>query len=189
MRHVVMALLLCGACGGSKDEDKKEPPGTGTGTGTGTMTGPGPAVATVDAAPVALPDAAPAPPPLVDLPPLVISDADEATIKKGINLNNAGYVFHKDKKWAEAEAKYTEAVRADPGNTRARFNLACVYSSSGQTDKAFYVLGQFKQPGCRACDAVLLKAKVDREWKAHLKDPRFLALQEGITAEPTDIKK
>lgn len=184
---VVGLVVLAAACGGKKEADK-EASGAGTGSalasGHGTGTGAVAAVV-IDAAPAPPPDAAP----LVDLPPLVIGELDEATIKKSINLNNAGYAAHKKQDWATAEAKYTEAVRADPGNTRARFNLACVYSSSDQADKAFFVLGQFKQPNCRACDAVLLKAKVDREWKARLDDPRFVALQEGITGEPTDTEK
>src|SRR6185503_5523640 len=127
MRHpgVVLLLLVVVACGGKKEEPKPEKKQEQKqGSGTGTQVGPGPVI--VDAAPVAVVDAAPAAaPPLVDLPPLVIADADEDTIKNSVNLNNAGYAAHKKKDWPTAEAKYTEAVRADPGNLRARFNLAC----------------------------------------------------------------
>jgi hypothetical protein len=180
MRALVIGFVLCAACGGNKEE-----PGASTGTGTGTGTGSAVAAVPVDAAP-SPPDAAPL---LGDLPPLVITEADDATIEASAALNNAGYAAHKKKDWAVAAAKYTEAVKRDPGNLRARYNLACVYSSSDQADKAFALLAQFRRPDCRACDAVLVKAQDDHEWAARTRDPRFLAIVDGLAPEPTDIKK
>ncbi|KAB2893233.1 MAG: tetratricopeptide repeat protein [Kofleriaceae bacterium] len=135
------------------------------------------------------PAPADAPSLLGDLPPLLLAEVDEATIKSSVALNNAGYAAHKKKDWATAEAKYREAVKADPGNLRARYNLACVYSSSDQAERAFAVLEQFKRPDCRACDAVLVKAKEDREWAARTQDPRFLAIVDGLTPAKTDMKQ
>lgn len=189
MRQWGLVVLVCVACGGSKESkeqaNEQAKPVEGSGSAAASGTAVAVAVDAAPAVPVAPPDAAP----LVDLPPLVVGEADEETIKKSVNLNNAGYVAHKKQDWPTAEAKYTEAVRADPGNLRARFNLACVYSSSDQADKAFFVLAQFKQADCRACDAVLLKAKADREWQARLQDPRFVVLQDGLAPTPTDLKQ
>ena len=193
--------VLVGGCGGKKEDTEASGiGGTGSAGGSGSASGSGSVVASGSAsgsgsaaasgsasggAGVAAADASP----LGDLPPLSLAEADEETIKKSVDLNNVGYAAHKKKDWPAAEAGYIDAVKADPGNLRARFNLACVYSSSDQADKAFAVLSQFKVPDCRACDAVLLKAKTDHEWKARLTDPRFVALQDGITAETTDLKQ
>src|SRR5207253_3445607 len=76
--------------------------------------------------------------------------ANRADIEAAEKLNNEGYAFHVKKDWANAFAKYGDALKQDPGNLLARYNLASAYHSSGDDVKALALLAQFKQPSCRA---------------------------------------
>lgn len=164
---------------------KKESPSP---SATPTAAGSGSAAA----APVAIDAAAAAAPIdaslLGDLPALVVGDADKATIEASVKLNTAGYELHKKKQWTGAADKYREAVTADPGNLLARYNLASVYASSGEADKALAALAQFKVPDCRACAGILLHAATDSEWKALHADSRFKAIVGDVAVEPFDMK-
>jgi len=63
--------------------------------------------------------------PAGDLPAL--ADVDNKAIEASFELNNAGYLLHKQKKFDDAAAKYREAVESDPADLLARYNLASAW--------------------------------------------------------------
>lgn len=178
MKNVLLVALLLVACDGKKDAEPAAAPASA----------PDPVPGKLDAAPPVIVDAAAVDALLAHLPALDVTAVDRATIEKSVALNAAGYAAHKKKDWPTAIAKYTDAVVADPGNLVARYNLACVYVSSGKVDEGFELLAQFDRPDCRACGATLLHAKNDGEWKPVAADPRFTALVGDVTVAPVKLK-
>jgi hypothetical protein len=172
MRTAVLLLML--AC--SRGDDPASPP---------------------PAAPPAPPPAKPAPVDAAvidaaaraDLPPLDLAEVDAKNMTQSIDKNTAGYKQHAAKHYPEAAAAYTEAIKLDPGNLLARYNLASVYSSTNEDDKALALLAQLERSDCRACTGILVHAKTDGEWKHLAKDPRFTAIVDGATADKVDLKK
>jgi hypothetical protein len=175
VKQVLLVAVVLVSCDGKKDGQP--------------AAAAGPVPSNIDAAPPAVVDAAPVDALLAHLPALEVRDVARAAVEQSVALNTAGYAAHRKKDWPTAIARYTEAVLADPGNLVARYNLACVYVSSGEVDEGFELLAQFDRPDCRACAATLLHAKRDGEWKPVAADPRFTALVGDVTVAPVKLKE
>lgn len=180
MRFAVLVLVISAAC--SKGSQTSANTGSGSAGGSAAPV----VVATADAT------AAPADASLLgDLPAFTLElPANRADIDAAEKLNNEGYAAHKKKDWATAIATYGEALKKDAGHMLARYNLASAYHSSGDDVRALLVLAQFKQPRCRACDAILLHSKTDSEWKGLAGNAEYNAIVGGVApAEKADLVK
>jgi len=175
---VAVVAIGCGS-----KESSSTSGGSGGGSGSGSAT-----TVAADAKPIAV-DAAAVASPLGDLPALSLADVDKAAIEASFKLNNEGYQLHKQKKFDDAAAKYRDAVKSDPANLLARYNLASAWLSAGKTDQALAVLAQFEHEDCRACTGILVHAKSDAEWKSVWTDPRFKAATDAAVADKVDRKK
>jgi tetratricopeptide (TPR) repeat protein len=118
-------------------------------------------------------DAVPAEP---TLPALDVAAVSEKQRLAGVKHNSAGLRLHRAGEYAEAIEQYRQALTADPGNLLARYNLASVYVTSEQVDRALEVLGQFAIDGCDACTARLIRARSDKEWAGLRENEKFKEL-------------
>jgi transposase InsO family protein len=118
------------------------------------------------------------------LPPISLDTPTRRARKASDRANSKALVaLHKGDRSA-ALAGFDRAVRADPGNLMARYNLACVWALGGQHAAALAELAALKKAGCPACVGRVVRAAKDKDWKALHTSPAFKALSAG-TAPPS----
>ena len=111
-----------------------------------------------------------------EVPKLVTAPPSRAQVDAGKKLNVEGLTLHRAKKLDAAIAKYTEALKQDPSNTIARYNLASAFVTKGDSKRALAILGQFQVKSCAFCLQRLRDARADKEWKPLWNDPAFKTL-------------
>jgi hypothetical protein len=158
-RLAAMAALALAACSERAVEEAGSEPATSSAP---------PASAT--------PAAPPAPPPPLDLSPL-----PEARITRSMELADEARALRRDGKLADAAARYTAALGADPGNLAARYELGAVHAAAGDTKAALDALRAFSVEGCPACAARLVRARADADWEPLSDQPDFQALTATAT--------
>ncbi|MBT8496020.1 MAG: tetratricopeptide repeat protein, partial [Deltaproteobacteria bacterium] len=121
-------------------------------------------------------------PDLSDFPPLTQQAFDAERVPAAKKLNRAALKEHRAGRFDQAIAGYKEALRADPGHTLARYNLASAAVSAGKVDYGLAVLTQLAELGCAPCLSHLRHARGDQEWSQLWADPRFLE----VTAAGTE---
>src|SRR3990170_3958577 len=121
---------------------------------------------------------APAPnlPAVPEVPALSTRPPGVDDARRGRALNVEGLKLHRAGKYGEAVAKYREALKVDPSNTIARYNLASVLVTKGEPKRGLAVLAQFRVAGCDKCRQRLRDAQADKEWEPLWKDPEFQAV-------------
>lgn len=112
---------------------------------------------------------------------------DKAEASRKVNAE--GLALHKDARYAEAIAKYREAVALDPANILAHYNLSCALNLSGATDEGLEILAQLKVDDCRACLAQLVWAARDSDWKGARQNPRFVEITRDIEVDSPSPKQ
>ncbi|MBL9018161.1 MAG: hypothetical protein JNL83_28500 [Myxococcales bacterium] len=108
-----------------------------------------------------------------DIPKLSLAPPGKAQVAEGKKKNVAALMLHRAKKYDAAVAGYIDALKADPSNTIARYNLASVLVTKGDTKRALDVLAQFQVTACDFCLQRLRDAQADKEWKPLWADARF----------------
>lgn len=108
-----------------------------------------------------------------DIPKLSLAPPSKAKVSEGKQKNIAALTLHRAKKYDAAVAGYIEALRSDPSNTIARYNLASVLATKGDTKRALEVLAQFQVAACDYCLQRLRDAQADKEWQPLWADARF----------------
>jgi len=108
-----------------------------------------------------------------DIPELSVAPPGKAQVADGKKKNIAALTLHRAKKYDAAVAGYIGALKADPSNTIARYNLASVLVTKGDTKRALEVLAQFQVAACDFCIQRLRDAQADTEWKPLWADAKF----------------
>lgn len=167
---VVVVAAVAAGCG--KKKDKPAPsvsPGATSGSGAG-----------ASASPVA---GGETPLPTIDLSPVKAARTREAR-----KLNSAGLELHRAKDYSAAKAKFSAAVRSDPGYIIARYNLACAHNLAGEGDRALSLLGEIKAAGCPTCLGRLVRAREDADWTSQWNTPAFDALTKDVVIEQGKLR-
>lgn len=108
------------------------------------------------------------------LPPFDLTSVDLDVMTQSTDLDTEAGKALKRKEYAKAVEQYVEALKVDPGNRGARYNLARALVLNGQHDAGLGVLDQFYQAqGCYPCEALLYKASRDRDFAAIQSRPEF----------------
>ena len=123
------------------------------------------------------------------IPPLSLEPVAAAAFKEAQKLNAEGLALQKAGKFAEAAAKYLEALAKDPGHILARYNLACAYNLAEKHPEALGVLKEFKDNGCALCIGRLVRARDDGDWESQWDEPAFKALTESAKVKTADVKQ
>lgn len=166
---VLAAALLLPLLACKKDETKSEAAVT-------------PSVATALPAPSASVAAEPAKPKGLfedqipdGLAPLDLSPLDVPTMKKSTDTDTKAATARKAKQYAKATELYLEALKTDPGNRPARYNLARTLILDDKHDAGLAVLDQLYrvEEQCWRCEGLLLRAAQEKDFGAVHDRPEF----------------
>ncbi len=120
------------------------------------------------------------------LPPVAASPPSPAARRASDAQNSAGYALSKAGDHAGAAARYRQAVRLDPSNVVARYNLGCALNRLGKAEAARARLAELKAAGCPTCVGRLARARTDPDWESQWADPAFRDLTGDATVAPAD---
>lgn len=108
------------------------------------------------------------------LAPLDVAPLDVATMTKSTDLDTAANDARKAKDFVKAKQLYLDALKTDPGNHAARYNLARTLIMEGQVDSGLAVLDQlFRAEDCYVCQGLLLRAAQEKDFKPAANRPEF----------------
>ncbi len=135
--------------------------------------------------------------------PISVSSADLASLKRPDNVeplsfepstsehqssararNAEGLKLYSKKDYRGAIALYIEALKLDPGNLLARYNLSCAYNLNGEPEKGLALLNEFKTADCPICRQRLIRASEDADWHSMWAHPLFVEIV-GVTVGET----
>lgn len=120
------------------------------------------------------------------LPPVAAAPPAPAARRASDAQNSAGFALSKAGDHAGAAARYRQAVRLDPSNVVARYNLGCALNRLGKAEAARARLAELKAAGCPTCVGRLARARTDPDWESQWADPAFRALTGDATVAPAD---
>ncbi|MCB9535339.1 MAG: tetratricopeptide repeat protein [Myxococcales bacterium] len=126
------------------------------------------------------------------MPPVAATPPAPAARRASDAQNSAGFALSKAGDHAGAAARYRQAVRLDPSNVVARYNLGCALNRLGKAEAARARLAELKAAGCPTCVGRLVRARQDPDWQSQAGDPAFVALTGDAKiapAEPADVAR
>ncbi len=110
-------------------------------------------------------------PPVDFVTPLSLDKVTDKAKRDSKKMNTIALRLHRLKKYPEAEKAYKEALVLDPGNLLARYNLACVYNLTAQSNRGLALLFEIAKLQCKGCATVVSHAEWDEEWQSHWMEP------------------
>lgn len=122
------------------------------------------------------------------LPPVAATPPAPAARRASDAQNSAGFALSKAGDHAGAAARYRQAVRLDPSNVVARYNLGCALNRLGKAEPARARLAELKAAGCPTCVGRLVRARTDADWKSQWADPAFVALTGDAKVTPAEAE-
>ena len=111
-----------------------------------------------------------------DVPALSFKAVPPRAKTRARSLNGAGLKLYGRRDYRGAIAKYSEALRLDPGHILARYNLSCAYNLIGEPDTGLALLNEFRQKGCKQCRDRLVRAAEDADWYTMWNHPLFVEI-------------
>jgi hypothetical protein len=169
MRTVIFIAFVAASCKSNEAPGPAKPEGVAKAMASAPTTAPAPNALDL---------------PAIDLKPIAPKKTKSA---RAMNLEGMKRLNAKDP--GGAASKFEAAVRADPGLTVARYNLACAYNLAGDSVRALAILKQFKDAGCPACLGDLVHARDDHDLQSLWSDPGFKTLTDGVTIETGAVPK
>ena len=117
--------------------------------------------------------------------PFSLATVDKRSKSGARKLNAAGLKLYSSKDYRGAIVRYTAALRLDPSNLLARYNLSCAYNLVGEPEKGLALLDEFRRADCPGCRGRLTRAAEDADWHSMWAHPLFVEIV-GVSVNASD---
>jgi hypothetical protein len=185
----LLALLGCGLLG--CDQQRSGAVANATPASSAGPPSAGSAAATTATTPVA-PSAAASGLPVVqlvaELPAVARNKIPPATLRASKEAEDAGERAYKAQDFTGSIPDFALAIRVDPGNLHARYELSRSLVKLGDTARALELLSGLRDFGCPLCAERVLAARNDDAFAPLRDDPRYLELSRGLDAKLFKLK-
>ncbi len=117
---------------------------------------------------------------ILDVPVPDWDQRKEADRKSSQEANASGLKLHRSRKFVQATEMFISALKSDPANAMARYNLACSLNLLGLQARALGQLQQIAAAKCPKCSARLKRATQDEDLASLWSHPLFRSMARAV---------
>lgn len=118
------------------------------------------------------------------MPPISLQPSTQEQVTRATKINSAALKRHNAGDYRAAVDGFREAVKVNPGNITARYNLACAYSRVGDGDSALAILHDLKTNGCTTCLTRIGNALTEVDFQPLRDRAEFVAIVGTASTDP-----